>query len=106
MINELKNTEIETHIIAGFPSETWEEWQQTVDFICEYKPKYILGSGFLPVSGIPASALPDQITFKEKRRRILDGVERMEDAGVICNHDMGTINTDRRNTVLIDQLEL
>lgn len=80
-------TEVETHIIAGFPGETDEQFKETVDFICKYKPKYVLISGFMEAANIPASKFPGRVPDEVKKERVLDAHRRISEMGIICNYD-------------------
>lgn len=80
--------ELETHVIAGFPSETAAEWHETVDFVCEFRFRYVMGNIFMPGVGTLAATMPDQISDEEKAKRILTGAEKMEQHGVIVGHDL------------------
>ena len=100
------SVELETDVIAGFPSETESEFQETVDFVCEYHPKYVLLSGLMPVPGMPAAEFPDQVDFAETRRRVLSAFEQLSERGIICNYDMCDLAQKRFARPLIDQLDL
>ncbi|MFC1885943.1 radical SAM protein [Thermodesulfobacteriota bacterium] len=97
-------TEIETHIIAGFPQETREQFNETVDFICEYKPKWVLLSGFMESPGMKARKLRGQIDPEEKRGRVLSAYERINKEGVICNYDLCDYSQESFSYPFIDEL--
>lgn len=86
-IKEAGFSEVETHIIAGFPGETEEQFQETVDFICQYKPKYVLISGFMETAKIPASKFAGKVDAEVKRKRVLDAHRQINEKGIICNYD-------------------
>jgi tRNA A37 methylthiotransferase MiaB len=96
--------EIETHIIAGFPQETREQFNETVNFICDYKPKYVLISGFMESPGMEARKMNGKIDFDEKRRRVLSAYERIKKIGLICNYDLCELSQESFRYPLIDQL--
>ena len=59
---------IATDVIVGFPTETWDEFMDTVRLIEETKPEVLNISRFSPMPGTPA-ALMEQIPSNEKKRR-------------------------------------
>jgi len=65
-----------TDIIVGFPGETNEEFEETIDLAqrVEFFKGYL--AYYSPRPGTKASALPDDISLEEKKRRFhqLDGV--------------------------------
>ncbi|MBX8631034.1 MAG: tRNA (N(6)-L-threonylcarbamoyladenosine(37)-C(2))-methylthiotransferase [Thermoplasmata archaeon YP2-bin.285] len=61
-----------TDIIAGFPSETEEEFQETLDLIREIRPDIVNVTRFSAREGTPAANMPRQIPgwiAKERSRR-------------------------------------
>lgn len=80
--------ELETHIIAGFPSETIDEWEDTVRFICQHKFRYVMGNIYMSGPGTLAAKMLDQIDEKEKERRILSGAAEMEKQGTVVGHSL------------------
>jgi len=66
--------EIGTDIIVGFPGETKEQFQHTVDLCKKAKFKVAYIAKYSPRSGTPAYKLKDNVPYQEKKRRwrILD----------------------------------
>jgi len=59
---------ISTDVIAGFPTETEEEFKQTVELIKEIKPSVLNRSRFWPHKGTEAAKL-EQVHGKETKKR-------------------------------------
>lgn len=61
-----------TDIIVGFPGETPEDFQETIDAVkyCEYDSAYIFR--YSPRPGTPAYEMSDDVPFEEKTRRFLE----------------------------------
>lgn len=83
-----KDIELETHIIAGFPSETVEEWEETVKFVTKHYFKYIMGNIYMAGIGTEAADMPNQITLEEKERRMITGAEEIEKIGTVVGHNL------------------
>ncbi len=60
---------IETDVIVGFPTETWEEFLDTVRLIEELQIDVVNISRFSPRPGTPAARFRGQIPSNEKKRR-------------------------------------
>jgi tRNA-2-methylthio-N6-dimethylallyladenosine synthase len=75
-IDKIKSSKREisltTDIIVGFPNETLEDFQKTVDAVsyCEYDSAFIFR--YSPRPGTPAFQVEDNIPFREKTRRFLE----------------------------------
>ena len=74
LFNKIKervpNASISTDIIVGFPGESEEEFQETLDIVDLLK--YDLAYTFIysPREGTPASKFPDDVTLEEKKKRL------------------------------------
>lgn len=67
---KIKNVSISTDIIVGFPNETKEEFEDTLDLVnkCKYDLAYTFI--FSPRVGTPAEKMEDNISKKEKEQRL------------------------------------
>ncbi len=67
---KIKNVSISTDIIVGFPNETEEEFEETLDIV--KKLKYDLAYTFIysKREGTPASKMEDKVSLEEKRKRL------------------------------------
>lgn len=94
-LNSTGFTEFDTHVIIGFPGETDEDVDQTIEFIIRHEPKYVLASKYLEVPGMPSSRLPGKVNEATKLRRLHRFAESMQKAGIICNSEEGDIIMSR-----------
>ena len=69
-LRKIPNVAISTDIIVGFPNETEEDFQNTLD-LCEYC-RYDNAFTFIfsPREGTPASKMKDNISLEEKEQRL------------------------------------
>ncbi len=70
MKNEMPEIAFTTDIIVGFPNETDEDFQQTLDLVdyCRYDAAYTFV--YSPRSGTPAARMEDSIPAEVKRERL------------------------------------
>ena len=68
--NKIKNVAVTTDIIVGFPNETEEDFQDTLDVVnyCKYDSAFTFI--FSPRVGTPASKMEDTIDLKVKEERL------------------------------------
>lgn len=68
--NKIKNVAVTTDIIVGFPNETEEDFQDTLDVVnyCKYDSAFTFI--FSPRVGTPASKMEDTIELKVKEERL------------------------------------
>ncbi len=90
LFNSVKNTnlELETHIIAGFPTETEQEWEDTVQFVCKYRFRYVMGNLFMAGLGTEAKEMPEQVKEDEKERRMAIGAREIEKHGTVISYNL------------------
>ena len=67
---KIKNVSISTDIIVGFPNETEEEFNDTLNLVKECKFDLAYTFIFSPRVGTPAAKMKDNITLKEKEQRL------------------------------------
>ncbi len=70
MKERIPGVAITTDIIVGFPNETREDFEETLDVVktCEYDGAYTFI--FSPREGTPAARMEDKIPLKEKEERL------------------------------------
>ena len=61
---------LRTSLIAGFPGETDEEFEELCDFLLEYKLERAGVFAYSPEPGSVAASMPDQVDEDVKRRRV------------------------------------
>jgi tRNA A37 methylthiotransferase MiaB len=67
--SEFSDFAISTDIIAGFPGETEEDFQKSLELVRWSKPAGCNRTRFVPRKGTLAAAMPNQIPSAEKYRR-------------------------------------
>ncbi|MEP7075381.1 MAG: TRAM domain-containing protein, partial [Acidobacteriota bacterium] len=89
-----RNIALTTDVIVGFPGETDEDFQDTVDLFeyCKYDAAYIFK--YSPRPGTPAYAMGDDITLTEKNARFqeLDTVLRRNQDIALQRYPGSTLN--------------
>lgn len=68
--SKIEGVSITTDIIVGFPGETEEDFEETLDVVkrCKYDSAFTFI--FSPRAGTPAASMPDSITIAEKEERL------------------------------------
>ncbi len=68
--SKVKNSSVTTDIIVGFPGETEEDFQDTLDIVnyCKYDSAFTFI--YSPRENTPASKLEDNVTLEEKEQRL------------------------------------
>ena len=85
----------DTHIIIGFPGETDNFFQETIDFLVHYRTAYVLASCFFCIPDAPAAAFDNQISEQVKQERQIVATKMLGEAGIIHNLENSTIAQDR-----------
>ena len=88
-------TEIDSHILVGFPSETDEEFEESVQFAIDNYIKYMLVNSFMESPGIPATNFPSKVSYKTKLRRLRHAEQRFKAAGILYNCDNSSFACER-----------
>ena len=68
--NKIKNVSISTDIIVGFPNETKEQFEDTIDLVNKCKFDLAYTFIFSKRVGTPAEKMKDEITLEEKEQRL------------------------------------
>lgn len=68
--SKVKNVAISTDIIVGFPNETEEEFNDTIELVNKCKFDLAYTFIFSPRVGTPADKMKDEITIEEKEQRL------------------------------------
>ena len=78
---------VSTDVIVGYPGETEEQFQRTLDLLEEIKFDVVHIQGFSPRPRTTAARQPDDVSQAEKKRRInvlLDAQRRIAEAANRC----------------------
>lgn len=84
-LREVGFTRFDTHLIVGFPGETNEDFNCTLEFMARHKPKYALISRFYCSPMAKAASLPDQVPPAVIQQRLLEAEACMKKHGIIYN---------------------
>lgn len=87
--------EFDTHILVGFPGETEEDVDLTLDFIIRYKPKHVLLSRYLECDDAPSVSLKNKVDWDISTERAKRMEEAILNAGILCNSDVGEMMKTR-----------
>ena len=68
--DKIKNVSISTDIIVGFPNETQEQFEDTIDLVNKCKFDLAYTFIFSKRVGTPAEKMKDEITLEEKEQRL------------------------------------
>ena len=67
-----RNISVSTDIIIGFPGETYDDFQETLDLFqyCEFASSYIFK--YSPRPGTPADKMLDDVSAEDKKQRFIE----------------------------------
>ncbi len=95
---------ITSDIIVGFPGETEQEFQETLDLLDAVQYDSIFSFKYSPRPNTPALGLPDQISEEEKTRRLTMVQEKQRAIQIRLNADLvgqvEEVNVEGRNDAL------
>jgi tRNA-2-methylthio-N6-dimethylallyladenosine synthase len=94
--NDLGFNEWTTHVIIGFNSETDEDFQETIDLILKYKPKYVMASNFMQTDEMKDAKIGYKIDEEVVYNRMVKFAEIMRNNQIICNYN-GSEYAQKRN---------
>ena len=89
---------LRTSLIAGFPGETEEEFEELCEFLLAYQIERAGVFAYSPEPGSPAASFPDQVDEDVKRRR----VELLTDLHVRVGDRVGLAQVGKTLTVLCE----
>lgn len=75
LTSKVKNCAVSTDIIVGFPNETKEQFQQTLDIVDYCKFDNAFTFIYSPREGTPAAKMEDNVTLEEKQNRLQELME-------------------------------
>lgn len=85
---KVKDVSITTDIIVGFPGETEEDFEETINVVNECKFDGAFTFAFSPREGTPASKLKDNTSLEEKNERLHRLNEVVNKWSNLRNHEM------------------
>lgn len=103
LLNDIGFKEFDTHIIIGFPGETEADYEETIQSILRYKPKYVLASNYMEVPRMASSRLPDKVDWGTISRLARNTVERMKAADILCNSDESDLMESRFRRISLNE---
>jgi tRNA-2-methylthio-N6-dimethylallyladenosine synthase len=67
---EMPDLSLTTDIIVGYPGETDEDFEKTVEFVSQVRYDAMYAFKYSPRSGTPAARTPDEVTPETKQERL------------------------------------
>lgn len=95
-MNKIGYRDYSTDIIIGFPGETNDSYQQTIDLVLKYSPKYILLSAYMDFEGLPSYTFDNKVDDQLKIERLKKASDIFRANGIYCSTDGGEMTDDRR----------
>lgn len=95
MFEQLSFSRFDTHILVGFDGESYNDFVETVDFLCQHRFRYILASKYMYAeAGHRGEHRTDIVSEEEKQARIAYLENRVKAYGAILNYDGSELSTD------------
>lgn len=94
-LRELQFKSFDTHVVVGFPGETDEDLSTTIDFLLQFKPRYVLASRYMEANRAPSAKLPDKVDEATTLRRLNRIARDLNQAGILCNTDESELSKKR-----------
>ncbi|HAA89937.1 MAG TPA: tRNA (N6-isopentenyl adenosine(37)-C2)-methylthiotransferase MiaB [Peptococcaceae bacterium] len=79
---------ITTDLIVGFPGETEEDFEDTLDMVQRVRFDAAYTFMFSPRTGTPAAEMPDQVPLEEKKRRLAQLIEVQKQISLEVNQKL------------------
>jgi len=77
----------DTHIIVGFPGETDEDFNKTIELLLLFKPKYVLISAYLETLKVTSYNYGNKVNQEVINERIRKAVSIFSENNIICNYE-------------------
>lgn len=105
IINRLNFTRFDTHIIAGFPGETDDDFQLTMDFIRKHRPSFCLASFYMDSPIYAAGQLSNKVDREVAMNRLRQAEALFKELNIFFNSSDGeksqhTLNRVNRRSIL------
>ncbi|OPY00650.1 MAG: Ribosomal protein S12 methylthiotransferase RimO [Syntrophorhabdus sp. PtaB.Bin184] len=79
----------DTHLIVGFPGETGDDIERTIEFVIRNNIRYVLLSEYMEAGRAPSSRLPGKISREVIQERLSSMDSTLQRAGIITNSSNG-----------------
>jgi len=103
LLADLAFTAHDTHLIIGFPGETDEDFQETLDFILEHRPRFVLLSKYMESLGAPSAKLAGKVDAATMRKRLAVAEDVLAKAGIIFNSDDSELGRQRVRSLILNK---
>ena len=98
-LNEVGFRDFATDMIVGFPGESDEDYEESLQFLIRHHPQYVLLSSYMDASELLSYKLPGKIDQETKIKRLWDADRRLSANNIISNTDGGSITIDRQRRI-------
>ncbi len=102
LLNDIGFNSFDTHIIVGFPGESEDDFEETLELLVKYRPRYVLASKYMESRNAPSAALPNKVDDGTASKRILKAEELFRQNDIICNCDHSKLSKDRLKRIHLD----